>query len=103
MLYLYYAAISLAILVMLWALVLVFRLRTTARGGKIGRVVNLLIGFIVFFLLGYIAGPFLPQLGHEVTLLLTSLVFVFGAVFVVIVLKIIEKLIRQVFEELGME
>lgn len=103
LLILYYSVISLAILVMLGALVLVFKLRKTARGGKIGRVVNLLLGFIVLFLLGYVAGPFLPDLGQEITLILTAVVFLFGAIFVVIVLGVIEKLIKRVFEELGLE
>lgn len=104
MLVLYYTIISLAIVVMLVGLVLVFRLRKIAPGGKIGRVVGAMLGFIVLFLMGYLAGPFLPMLGDSIwPLILTAVVFLFGAVFVVLVLRLIHQLIQQVFKELEME
>jgi hypothetical protein len=85
---------------MLAALALVLRLRRIARGGRVGRVVNLLVGFIVFFLVGYLVAPFTPALPPAVAHLLTAIVFLFGALFVVIVLRLIDALVRQVFEEL---
>jgi len=101
---LFYALISLAILVMVVGLIQVIRLRRLAPGGKIGRVVGILLAFIVLFLLGYLAGPFLPLLGDSIwPLILTSVVFLFGAVFVVLVLRLIQTLIQQVFKELEME
>jgi hypothetical protein len=100
----YYTIISLALAVMIYALATAIRLRRVARGGKIGRVVAVLTGFIVFFLLGYLAGPFLPMLDDPAYgLMLTAVVFLFGALFVVLVLRIIEALVRKVFQELGME
>jgi hypothetical protein len=96
----FYVVIGLAIVVMLGALVLVVRLRKIARGGRIGRVVNVLAAFVVFFLTGYLAAPFAPALPESAANLLTAVVFLFGAVFVVIVLRLIETLVKQVFEEL---
>jgi len=101
---LYYVIISMAILVMVLGLVTVIRLRKIAPGGKIGRVVGILLGFIVLFLLGYLAGPFLPMLGDTIwPLILTAVVFLFGAIFVVLVLRLIQNLIQQVFKELEMD
>jgi hypothetical protein len=100
MLGVFYAVIVLAVGVMVAALALVLRLRKVARGGRIGRVVNLLVGFILFFLIGYLVAPFTPRLPPSVAHLLTAIVFLFGAVFVVIVLRLIDALVRQVFEEL---
>lgn len=104
MLILYYAIISLAILTMLIGLAEVIRLKRIAPGGKIGRVVGVMLGFIILFLLGYLAGPFLPMLGDTLwPLILTAVVFLFGAVFVVLVLRLIHNLIQQVFKELEMD
>ncbi len=100
MLTIFYAVIALAVAVMIAALMLVLRLRRIARGGRIGRVLNILAAFIVFFLLGYLAAPFAPSLPSSAAHLLTAVVFLFGAVFVVIVLRLIEELVKQVFEEL---
>jgi hypothetical protein len=60
----------------------------------------LLAAFIVLFLIGYLAAPFAPALPESVAHLLTAVVFLLGAVFVVIVLRLIEALVKQVFEEL---
>ena len=96
----FYILISAAILCMLVSLVLVFRLRRLAKGGQIGRVVTLLTAFIVFFLAGYLVAPFAPQLEPELGLILAAVVFLFGAVFVIIVLSLISALMKKVFDEL---
>jgi hypothetical protein len=98
----YEAIAGLAILTMVASLVLVMRLRRVARGGKIGRAVSVLAWFIVLFLVSYLSTPWFPYLPHAVVTFVASLVFLFGAVFVVIVLWLIERLIGQVFDELKM-
>ena len=103
MLILFYTLVALSLLTMLFAVYQVFRLRKIATGGKVGRVVKLLGLFIGLFLLGYGVAPWLPELPPEISYLLTSGVFFMGAIFVVIVLRVIENLVTQVFEELGMQ
>ena len=96
----YYTVLTAAIGTMLTALVVAVRLRRLTRGGKIGRIVNLLASFILIFLAGYLVAPFIPQLPLGASLLLVGFVFLFGAIFVVLVLHLIERLVRQVFEDL---
>ena len=98
----FYAVISAAILCMFCGLYLVIRLRSFTKGGMVGRVVNVLMALIIFFTIGYLVGPFMPQLGCQWVMILTAVVFLFGAIFVVLVLWLIQKLIKQVFDELKM-
>ena len=96
----FYVIIAAAVVTMLFALGLAFRLRRVARGGKVGRVVNLLTVFIALFLTSYLCGPIFPRLSAAAVSLFTALVFLAGAVFVVIVLRVLDSLVRQVFDEL---
>ncbi|MCP4678138.1 MAG: hypothetical protein GY854_22010 [Deltaproteobacteria bacterium] len=96
----FFILISLAIVLMIVGLFMAFQLRKTATGGVIGKVVNTLIGLIVLFMLGYVVAPFMPRLPTETILLLMGIVFFFGAVYVVLVLWLIKRLVRQVKETL---
>ena len=98
----FYIIISAAILCMFCGLYLIVRLRSFTKGGLVGRVVNILMALIVFFTIGYMVGPLMPQLSCQWVMILTAVVFLFGAVFVILVLWLIQKLIRQVFDELKM-
>lgn len=98
----FYSVVGCAIAVMLGALVQVFRLRQIARGGSVGRVVNVLAGFISFFTIGYLVSPFFLLLPASVVHLTAAIIFLFGAVFVVLVMRLIESLVRKVFEELDL-
>lgn len=100
MLVLFYCLIGSAILAMIFALVQVIALRRVARGGPIGRAVNLMLAFILFFFAGYAAAPFAPALPHTVGLILTATVFLMGAIFVILVLRLIDRLIKRVYQEL---
>jgi hypothetical protein len=97
---LFFAVIAGAIGTMLYALVLAVRLRKVARGGKVGRVVSWLIGFVAVFTAGYLSGPFFPYLPADLVILIAAFVFLFGAIFVIIVLRMIGALTQQVFEQL---
>ncbi len=98
----FFILVSLAIVLMFIGLAMALRLRKTATGGVIGKVVNLIIGLIVLFMLGYVAAPFMPLLSQETSLLLVGIIFFFGAVYVVLVLWIIRRLVKQVKEALGL-
>lgn len=101
MLGVFYVVIAAAAVVMAAALAMAIRLRRLASGGHIGRVVGLLLGFIAVFMLGYAIAPLAPRMSREAALLLMSAVFLSGAIFVVIVLRLIDSLVRKVFDELG--
>ena len=103
MLYIYYLVLSLALLTMLVAVVSVSRLYRLTHGGTIGRAVRIMAGLIYFFAVGYLAAFFAPQLPVEYFLMLTAAVFLFGALFVVIVLTVIGRTIRRAFEQLQID
>lgn len=95
-----YTILGAAIILMGIAMVCAFQLRTIAKGGKIGSSVRFLMGFIVLFFVAYLSTPFILQATGEYALLLSAGVFLLGAIFVIIVLRIIKTLIRRVFQEL---
>jgi hypothetical protein len=99
MLTLYYVLCALAITVMTGAMLIALRLRRLASGGHIGSTVNVLIAFIGLFFAGYVVAPWLARF-PEVANLLMAGVFVAGAVFVVLVLRLLEKLMGKVLSEL---
>lgn len=100
MIYVYYAIIALAILAMLVGMVLALRLRRIARGGQVGKVVNLLVVFIGMFTAGYLFAPLMPKIPPAVGLVVMSLVYLFGALYVILVLWLIQSLVRKVMAEL---
>lgn len=103
MLIVYYSIIALAILFMFSGFVMVGRLRRIARGGTVGRAVNIILSLIIFFAVGYLAALYMPRLPQEVNLLLVASVYLFGSIFVVLVLWLIHSLIRNVMHELETE
>lgn len=100
MLFAYYVIIICSIITMLAGVYMVMRLRKVAPGGVIGRVVNIILALIIFFALGYLMALYMPRLGLETSLVLMSMVYLFGAVFVVVVLWLIQNLIQNVMKEL---
>ena len=95
-----YITFGFAFLVMGAALGCAFNLHTVAKGGRIGRTVRVLIGFISVFLLSYAVAPFLLHMNGDSAALLSAAVFLLGAIFVIIVLRIVRNLIQRVFQEL---
>jgi hypothetical protein len=91
-----------AIVLMTVSLIYAVRLKSIARGGKIGRTLRFLFAFIVVFLAGYAISPLIFQISKDVALLLTAVVFLLGAIFVLIVLHVIRTLILRVFQELDL-
>ncbi len=87
-----------AIAVMLYALFRVNRLRRRVPGGVVRSTWNYLTGLVVLFTLGYLATPFFPLLPEAVRQLLVGGIFLGGAVFVVVVVR----LFQRVVDELGL-
>lgn len=87
-----------AIAVMLYALYRVIKLRGRVPGGVVRSTWNFLGSLVVLFTLGYLATPFFPMLSAELQQLLVGVIFLAGAVFVVVVVN----LFGRVVEELGL-
>ena len=101
MLTIFYIIVVVALAVMVVDLIMVFRLRGMAPGGTIGKVIKILIYFIVIFMAGYAVAPFMPGLPLTANLIMVAMIYFFGAVFVAIVLWLIRSLIEKVVKELG--
>jgi hypothetical protein len=87
-----------AILVMLYALYSSFALKHKVPGGKVKSTWGILNGLIVMFTIGYLATPFFQLLPQDIKDLLVGVIFLAGAIFVVIVTKLLFKII----EDLGL-
>jgi hypothetical protein len=84
-----------AIIVMLYAFYSVMMLRKKIPGGVVRKTWNILAGLIVLFTVGYLSTPFFPMLPPSVKDLLVGVIFLFGAVFVVIVIKLFYKVVSD--------
>lgn len=87
-----------AILVMLYALYSSISLKKKVPGGKVKETWGILNGLIVLFSLGYLTTPFFRLLPQEAKDLLVGVIFLAGAIFVVIVTKLFFKIV----EDLGL-
>lgn len=85
-----------SILVMLYALYSAFVLRDKVPGGKVKSTWNFLTGLIVMFSAGYLTTPFFRLLPNEIKDVLVGVIFLAGAVFVLIVVKLFYKIVEDV-------
>ena len=81
--------------VMLYALYRVNVLRNKVPGGVVRSTWNFLAGLIVMFTAGYFTTPFFPLLPHAAQRLVVGIVFLAGAVFVVIVINLFHKIVSE--------
>jgi hypothetical protein len=88
-----------AIAVILYCLWLAFSLRKDIPGGLVGKQWRVLELLVVLFTLGYLAAPFAGSLPPETLKFIVSLVFFFGAVYVVITVKLIHRIIKVLSAE----
>lgn len=96
MLALSYVLSAAAIVVMLFNVAMAFRLRGGMIGGEIRGRWSLLSFLILLFLLGYVLSPLLlvAKVPVEVMGALVFAVFLFGAIFVAVVIKIIRDMLE---------
>jgi len=87
-----------AIVVMLYALYSSFTLKNKVPGGKVKKTWGVLNGLIVMFTIGYLTTPFFRLLPQSVKDILVGVIFLAGAIFVVIVIKLFYKIV----EDLGL-
>ena len=88
-----------AILVILYALTLTFSLRPRVATGMVGRWWTTLTLLVVLFAVGFLASPFLWELPPANQQLVVALVFLFGALYVVLTIRILHDVIRELGQE----
>jgi hypothetical protein len=84
-----------AIGVMLYCLVLVYSLRSKMPGGIVGRTWRTVVMLVTLFALGYLVTPFFGMIPAESVNLIVALIFLFGAIYVVITVKLIYRIIEE--------
>ena len=85
----------LAIFVILYGLFLVIKLKAEVPGGSIGKTWNFLIVLVCMFAFGFAFGPFFGNLPVDTLRLMVSLIFFFGAIYVVITIRMIYSIIQE--------
>jgi len=86
---------ALAILVMFYCLWLVLSLRKNVPGGVVGSTWKTLTALVILFTLGYLVTPFFGMLPPILMNVIVSLIFLFGAIYVVITVKLIYRIIEE--------
>ncbi|NCN89873.1 MAG: hypothetical protein GW936_10655, partial [Gallionella sp.] len=79
-------------------LYLVLSLKSSIPGGMIGKRWNFLTMLVVLFSIGYLATPFFDRIPAETLRLVVSAIFVFGAIYVVVTVRLIYNIIRELTE-----
>jgi hypothetical protein len=85
----------LAILVMLYCLGLVLALKKNIPGGVVGSTWKTLTSLVILFTAGYLVTPFFGMIPPTLVNILVSLIFLFGAIYVVITVKLIYRIIEE--------
>ncbi|UCE79773.1 MAG: hypothetical protein JSV13_03800 [Nitrospiraceae bacterium] len=85
-----------AIGVMVYALIWVISLNKKMPGGMVGSSWKILTILIVLFTARYLTTPFFPVLPEMLKLMIVSIIFLFGAIFVVIVINLFYKVIKEI-------
>jgi hypothetical protein len=98
----YYVISAAAIVVMAGNVVKAFRLKKSLAGGEVGEKWGYALYLIVFFFVGYIVSPLFLQISPESKDIVISFVFLFGAVFVFIMINLIFSIITLLDVKKGM-
>ena len=84
-----------AILVMLYCLWSVFSLGKSIPGGVVGKQWRILSALVLLFTIGYFVTPFFSRLPVELINLIVAAIFFFGAVYVLITIRLIYRIIEE--------
>jgi hypothetical protein len=84
-----------AIGVMLICMYLVYLLRSKIPGGVVGKQWGLLTFMVTVFTAGYFVTPFFTQLPPNIINMFVALIFLFGAVYVLITVRLIFRVIEE--------
>jgi len=84
-----------AIAVMLVCLTTVFKLRANIPGGVVGKQWGYLTALVTLFTIGYFVTPFFTSLPPDIMHVMIALIFFFGAVYVLITIRLIYRIIEE--------
>jgi len=84
---------GLAVITMLIAVVKAYDYKRSIPGGEVGKAWNVLSTLASFFLIGYLTTPFFIVLPQEIKDLIVACIFLFGAVYVLITLWLVHRII----------
>ncbi len=84
-----------AIAVMLVCMYFVFALRSKIPGGVVGKQWRLLTVLVTLFTFGYFVTPFFTLLPTNIINLIVALIFLFGAIYVLITVRLIYRIIEE--------
>ncbi len=84
-----------AIAVMLSCLYLVVSLRSKVPGGVVGKQWRFLTLLVSLFTVGYFCTPFFTMIPADIISLIVALIFFFGAVYVLITVRLIFRIIEE--------
>jgi len=87
-----------AIVVMLYCLWTTIHLKKNIPGGVVGKKWNIMSALVVMFTLGYFTTPFFTAIPEDILRFIVSLIFFFGAVYVLITVKLIYTIITELSE-----
>lgn len=93
-----HAVSGVAVALILYGLFLTLRYRPAMPGGIVGRNWRVLMLLVFLFTIGYVALPFFGLLTVEALRLVVTLVFLFGALYVVITVRLIHQIVRELSE-----
>ena len=87
-----------AIIVMLFCLYTVFALGKHIPGGVVGKTWRFLSFLVTMFTIGYLPTPFFSMLPANLISTIVALIFFFGAVYVLITVRLIYHIITELTE-----
>jgi len=87
-----------AILIMIFCLIQVYTLKSKIPGGVIGKRWDFLVFLVILFSIGYLATPFFGALPIELMRVIAAMIFFFGAIYVLITVKLIYQIIVELTE-----
>jgi hypothetical protein len=84
---------GLAIVTMFIALWQAIDYKSSVPGGVVGKTWNLITTLVAFLFIGYINTPFFVLLTQEFKDLIVAFIFFFGAIYVLITIRLVHKII----------
>ena len=83
------------IAIMIYGLVDILMLRSKIPGGQVGKAWKALDILIGLFTVGYLASPFFSTLPADSIRMIVSLIFLFGAVYVILTVRLLYRIIAE--------
>ncbi len=84
---------GLAIIVMFIALWKAVDYKGSVPGGVVGKTWNIITALVAFFFIGYLTTPFFVLLNQAAKDLIVAFIFFFGAIYVLISLRLVHRII----------